>query len=431
MRLALGCLLCVPSILISQSISVSRHQQELRLSPRGMLVVLVDEGSSMAQEFRKLLQEEDLAELRLYMRVVEDNGRQKELADYLRRRYSWNNGSYWGFFDPNERCLVQGQAVPGANYLAERLSEAGIESPVRRLRAFVRQYPEHLDGRLALLRTLRSIAEERTRSVFEVESSGAGQSGRGMPRGGSRRTARLLNQAEAVASGAQPTQLSAEDDLRIWVRWADELDRLFYSGQWLESNFAFERADEFLERHSQIVRNVYKKHIAAVEDALRRWPGSERIWGIWLQMSLVLGDRPLKTLMNTLVPMPDTVTGTWPPYEAKLILIQEARKNNDWRDLRGMLWESWEQLRQLLSTFQGETRAAAVSSRVMPRMLESQWQQLLEPLLESLLMTGDIGGADSVVYHLKGTAGWDEISDLVAAVAIRCQMQQVAARWAN
>jgi hypothetical protein len=446
MRLALGCLLCAPSILAGQSAYVSMYQQDIRSSQRGAFVLLDDESGSLAIGFRKLLREEGLAELRLGTRIVLDRGRQAELVEYLRQRYSWADGPRWAFIDPNERCLAQGTALPDAQALADRLAEAGVESPVRRMRALARQNPANLDVKLALLRLLRSIAEERTRGVLE-EEYGDGQNyrqndrqnnrqnDRRPPMGSNWRTARLLRQAEEAASGNSPVQLSAEDDLRIWVRWADEFDRLMASGQWLESDFSFDYGDEFLERHSAIVRNIYNKRIGVVEDALRRWPASERIWGIWLHISLALGDRSIQRLMNSLVPMPDTVPGTCPPYEAKMVMIQEARRNGDWRDLRYMLWDSWMQLSQSLPPTRGSGSGAGffsqANSRMAPRLIESQWQQLIEPLLESLLMTGDISGADSVVYRLRETSGWDEIADNVAAVARRCQMPQVASRWAN
>jgi len=446
LRLFFIALLCVPSALTGQSARAARSQPELRNlegvarqelvaqfntsqitrfredlrnAQRGIFILLEDDNNPLQPEFRKLMQEEGLAELRLNIRTVRDGGRQTELVGYLKERYSWDSGPRWAFITPDERCLAQGVAPPNAQVLADQLAQAGVESPVRRLRAFVRQYPENLDGKLALLRTLRSIAEERTRGVLEVEP-------RGRPEGGL--SLRLFEQAEMLASKEKPVLLSAEDDLRVWARWADEFDRLMASGQWLESDFSFNWNDDFLDAHSPIVQGIYRKHIRQVEDALRRWPGSERIWGIWLHMSLVLGDRSARTFVNTLAPMPDTIPGTWPPYEAKLVLIQEARRDGNWREVRDLLWDSWTQVSQVLPTpqrrFPGGGERMFVS-----RMLESQWQQLMDPLIESLLMTGDIAGANSIVSQIKETTGWEDVSDLAAAIAIRCQMPQVAARW--
>jgi hypothetical protein len=397
-----------------------------------MFVLLDNDNAQLTEAFRKLLQEEELAELRLSIRTIRDNSRQTELIEYLRKRYSWGDGPRWAFIAPDERCLAHGAVMPGAKVLADQLADAGIESPVRRIRAFVRQYPENLDGRLALLNILRSIANERTRGAIGAELAQRQNGGRQAFMGGRR----IFRVAEMADAEEVSVQLPAEDDLRIWARWADEFDQLMGSGQWLESDFAFEYGDDALDRHSTIVRNIYKKRIGLVEDALRRWPGSDRFWGIWLHMSIVLGDMSAKRLVSNLAPLPGTPTGAWPPYEAKVVLIQEARRNGDWRDLRDMLWESWLDMSQTISRLQSAVqRAMRASGRnaemraPMSQMFESQWRQLLDPLIESLLMTNDISGAESVLGHLKEAAGWDEVYDLAATIAMRCQMPQVAERW--
>jgi hypothetical protein len=411
---------------------VTRFKQDLKNSQRGMFVVLEDESAPLSGKFRELMQEEDLAELRLNVRTVRITNRQTELADYLRSRFSWGSGSHWVFVDTEDRCLAQGSSLPDAQALADQLAQAGIESPVRRLRAFMRQYPENIDGKLALLKTLKSIAEERTRALIGIESNGR-PGGGPPPFGGARRPSRIFEKAEALGSKEKPVQLSAENDLRIWVRWADELDKLMDGDQWLESDFTFEYEDAFLDAHSSIVRGIYKKRIGLVEDALRRWPASDRIWRVWLHMYLVLGDRSIKEFADGLTPMPDTIPGTWPPYTAKVALIQEARRKGDWRELRNLLWDSWLQMSQALSVIQRSMNASGLGNqagmRFMPRILESQWRELIDPLLESLLMSGDIVGADGVVNQLKESAGWEEMSGLAEAIAVRCQMPQVAARW--
>jgi hypothetical protein len=354
----------------------------------------------------------------------------------LRKRYSWGDGPRWAFIAPDERCLAQGAVIPNAKGLADQLANAGIESPVRRIRAFVRQHPENLDGRLALLNTLRSIANERTRGAIGTELAQRQNGGRQAFMGGRR----IVRMAEMTEAAEMPVQLPAEDDLRIWARWADEFDQLMGSGQWLESDFAFEYGDDALDKHSTIVRSIYKKRIGLVEDALRRWPGSDRFWGMWLHMSIVLGDLSAKRLVSSLAPLPGTPNEAWPPYEAKVVLIQEARRNGDWRDLRDMLWDSWMEMSQTISNMQSAIqRAMRASGRnaemrgAMPRLLENQletqWRQLLDPLIESLLMTNDISGAESVLGHLKEAAGWDEVYGLAAGIAMRCQMPQVAERW--
>jgi hypothetical protein len=98
-----------------------------------------------------------------------------------------------------------------------------------------------------------------------------------------------------------------------------------------------------------------------------------------------------------------------------------------------MLWVSWLQVSQTFSALHQRLNSNSFGgqfeTRFITQMLESQWQELMEPLIESLLMSGDIAGADSVVAQLKELVGWGDMPDLAAAIAIRCQMPQVAARW--
>jgi len=414
-----------------------RYRQALKDSQRGMFVLLDLDNGPLLSAFRKLLQEEGLAELKLGIRHVRLGIEQTELEDYLVGKYSWQLGPRWAFIDPNENCLAQGSEIPDAQALTDQLDKMGVRSPVRRIRDYVRRYPENIDGRLALLNMLWSIAEERTRGELGPNLTWGQNYGRLQFTAGNRRTARINEMLRVMNSDDEPLLLSPEKDLKIWVWWAEEFDRLMATGQWLESDFTFSNSDDFLDRHSTIVRNIYKKRISLVEDALRRWPGSDRLWEIWLHMALVLGDRPAKALMDTLAPMPDTTPGTWPPFEAKMILVQQARRSGDWRSVRDLLLDSWTQFSQTISGIQRRINIREMSRQeglVMflgSRTVMAQWQQLMDPLIESLLRMGDIGGADSIVAQLKEYDGSGELSDLAAEVAARCDMPQLAARWKN
>jgi len=98
-----------------------------------------------------------------------------------------------------------------------------------------------------------------------------------------------------------------------------------------------------------------------------------------------------------------------------------------------MLWESWLQFSQRMSMVRSGLGTAAVrewgGGFGNPRTIEIQWRQLFDPLFESLLMTGDIVGAETVIYQLNENAGWEGIFDLAATVALRCELPQIAMRW--
>ncbi|MDR2561229.1 MAG: hypothetical protein LBC63_05620 [Holophagales bacterium] len=420
----------------SESI-VEHYRQTLKESQRGMFVLLDSDNGSLLPAFRKLLQAEGLAELKLGIRHIRLGVERIELKDYLVGKYSWRPGPRWAFIDPNEKCLAQGTVIPDAKALVDQLDRMGVQSPVKRIRDYVRRYPENIDGRLALLKMLWSIAEERTEGELGQNNLAWGQDyGRQQFASGNWRTIRINEMLRVMNADEELLLLSPEKDLKIWAWWADEFDRLMASEQWLESDFAFSYSDDFLDRHSTIVKDIYKKRIGLVEDALRKWPGSDRIWGIWLHMALVLGDRPAKALMNTLAPMPDTTPGTWPPFEAKMVLVQQARRSGDWRSVRDLLLDSFTQFSQTISNIRRRINARDMYDQegqmfLGSQLFRAQWQQLMEPLIESMLRLGDVGGADGIVTQLKEYAGPGVISDMAAAVALRCDMPQLAERWKN
>jgi len=378
---------------------VEQYRQALKESQRGMFVLLDSDKGSLLPAFRKLLQAEGMAELKLGIRYIRLGVEQTDLKDYLVDKYSWQLGPRWAFIDANEKCLAQGTVAPDAKALVDQLDTIGVQSPVKRIRDYVRRYPENIDGRLALLNMLWSIAEERTKGELGPSNLTRGQDyGRQQFAPGYRLTVRINEMLRVMNADEELLLLSPEKDLKIWAWWADEFDRLMASGQWLESDFTFSNSDDFLDRHSTIVKDIYKKRIGLVEDALRRWPGSDRIWGIWLHMALVLGDRPAKALMNTLAPMPDTVPGTWPPFEAKMILVQQARRSGDWRSVRDLLLDSWTQFSQTISSMRRRMNIRELNDQegqtfLGSQIFRAQWQQLMDPLIESLLRMGDVGGS--------------------------------------
>jgi len=461
MKSALACLLLAQSLLVGQpaevrparqgavgrqipgnnaraifdELIVERFRQTIKESQRGLFVLIDTDNGKLLPSFRKLLQEEGIAELKLGIRYVRLGTDQSELVDYLAGKYSWQMGPRWAFIDPNENCLAHGTLIPDAQALVDQLDKLGIQSPVKRLRDYVRSYPDNVDGRLALLTMLWTIAEERTRGELGSDDLTMARNNGRQQFSAGRRATRINEMLRVMNEDEKPLLLSPEKDIRIWAKWADEFDRLMGSGQWLESDFTFSNSDDFLDRHSTIVTNIYKRRIGLVEDSLRRWPASDRIWEIWLHMALVLGDRSAKSLVDTLAPMPDTVPGTWPPFEAKMILVQQARRSGDWRSVRDLLWESWTQFAQSISGVQRRFNIRELAGEGQMILgsptFRAQWQQLMDPLIESLLRMGDVAGADSIVAQLKEFGGPGVVSDLAAAVAARCDMPQLAARWKN
>jgi hypothetical protein len=55
----------------------------------------------------------------------------------------------------NEHCLLQGSKLPTAAEIRGAIDVAGIKSPLVTIRSFLKQHPDHLEARMALLHILR------------------------------------------------------------------------------------------------------------------------------------------------------------------------------------------------------------------------------------------------------------------------------------
>jgi tetratricopeptide (TPR) repeat protein len=131
----------------------------------------------------------------------------------------------------------------------------------------------------------------------------------------------------------QSTDLDAEKDVWAFAIMASETDKVF-SGNWLGTDIAFFRPDQVQpERHSRLMRDVFKKHIYKVEQAVRLDPLNWTLWNIWAWMAQCLPDYKWDSFINTIEPSMYPYMNSYrvfPPSNVSAWIIEEARAKKDW-----------------------------------------------------------------------------------------------------
>jgi hypothetical protein len=394
--------LLVPAVLLTSSAMAQRSalppgealDRDLKRNRLGTWLVLEDEGAAWGAALRAALDDDALAELNLPQRVVSGGKKPDALAPILRERYGWSKGAHWALVDAAGRILAEGVGQPMVPGLVSAVAQAGVKSRTQELVDFLRQNPDHLEARSALLRERVLVAN--------------------------RRTLASLGPAKEAASGGEGTppeparELDAEKDLKIWSTVARQLDELL-------STFQPETAWEVgtslrvaLAEHSPLVKAVLVRHRSSMEEALRRRPNAAEPWTVWLMASRKCGGWPLMPLIQSLQPLPGTGPGEWPPMMVQTEYVKDARARRDWASIRDLLEPRWEWMR---------------SREFGQGFMGNLWGQTLSPLLEALVSLGEVEAADQVVNDAMANVAWSGLPGQARDLATRLNRPDLAARW--
>jgi hypothetical protein len=393
--------------------------------------------------FRKLLQEEGIADLGLVPMTLS----QKGIGSVIQKRFRLASNTRWAVVNSKEECLTSGQAIPKANDFAQVLAAKGVQSPIRILREFIKTHPDHLEARMDLLRLQQKSAGQRTRAALGLEledqTDDSGLGGTGVT-GGTvfmMRTGSdgVINFQDRPKSKPIPAGKVLDNalDLQIWGGYAESFDRLLSSDDWIAGGLNFNSDDASLEVCSPLLKGLYKRKIAQVEAALERAPANSRLWSVWIRMADVIGNKSAQSVVDRLAQQPGSVFSSW-PEEVRKRLIDEARANNRWNHVADYLWSSYEgTLRQNTSINMRSTLPNFNQNETLRRMFDSmwteQWDNLFEPLLEALIRMNDLGRADTILNTLRERQQqglWSETQMLKAiALANRCDRPDVAQLW--
>jgi hypothetical protein len=410
----------------------TRFWQAIKKSSTPSLLIFEDNAKPMAVSVRKLLQEEGVADLGLAHVTLDPKN--VELAAAVRRRLSLAPSVRWAVVDPKEQCLASGHALPSADGLTKALAAKGVQSPIRVLREFLKDNPDHLEARMGLLRLQLKSAEQRTRAALGLELAEAGEES------DTEDTLSLLLRATNPLFGDPKPKpipadkvLGAEQDIKIWGGYADSFDRLFAGDDWVAGGWAFDAGGAPLEACSHTVKGLYRRKMKQVEAALETAPLNHRLWSVWTRMADTVGDMSALAVVDRLVQGPGGGFSVW-PATVRRRLMDEARGKSRWDYMADHLWGAYQDAAdkpKIVFALSDDYNESV--RRVVDDMQTREWETLFDPLLEALLRMGDVGRADAVMntmreWQEKGQWG-EAMMRKAVALANRCGRQDIAKRW--
>ncbi len=380
------CLLLIIAACLSTATaqtSLGAFEREVRSAQGGVLVVIEDSKGEWRSAIRYLVNHESIVDMNLRTKLIVPKETPK-VTTMIRKWRGWGPGPHWVLLWKDFSVLDQGDLIPEAETLADELVRAGSKNPVAELRRFLRANPDHLDAREALVMRLRISASTRTRR-------------------------------EQVWEGKT---LGVETDQTVWGPWVREVDALFSSGDWVNTNL-FLSGEE--DSASPLVMDLYRRRLPLVEEALRNWPYSTALWDVWTRMARISETNRIQPFLDSLVPLPGTPKDAWPPQPGRKALLKQAKKVGDWEVVRTLLWSKWET----------EVDSYRKLSDDIPYRMGVAWSSYLEPLMEAMLRLGEEGTAEKAMDECFSASGWRELPALSAALATRVGFKGLAARLQN
>jgi len=328
---------------------------------------------------------------------------------WVHQRYGLSRGARWATIGLDGKLMSSGTQVPAPKEFEAFLDQRGIKSPLRKVRDFLRENPSHREAMADLLKEVR----RRALHLMPTDTS---------------------------------EDLGTEKDLLTWGVLANETDKIF-SGDWagLELPF-FAPHKPQPEKFSPLMRNVFRKHIPKIEDALRLNPADDSLWDIWGWMARSQPSYRWDVFINSIETFDFPIESVSCPSSAACVwIVEQAKAKGDWA---------------MVAKFAERARGYSTDTSEMARKIE--WspagvvifndqkpiegypdKSAFQPHLEALLRLGDIEGANRVYDELLRSAGVaqsdsakDQVSTgilaktkLAADVAKSLGMQDIAKIW--
>ncbi|HJV91281.1 MAG TPA: hypothetical protein VJ623_13315 [Holophagaceae bacterium] len=319
----------------------------------------------------------------------------------------------WLLVGAGGQVKAKGIDVPDAESFARALQDAGFQDRARALEAYLKQAPESLSAREALIAELRARGERTAQRLLGITVETPRER---LGRGDLAAWRKALGDP-ATADLTAARTLEPAEDLDAWGPFAQALDEAFRLGVWQEMTFTWTQEGRPLDGASPTLRGLYTRWLPTVEAALPRQPESESLWPLWRWMQAATGGSRLRLLMARLVPCPTSPPDQWPPEPALHALRATARTPDDWRVIHEAYRARWDAL----------PVPEAIPDQ--PTALEPLWEQTLGPLLESALGARDLGIAEADFQEALLKTRWASLPAKAAALAQACGHPSLAARW--
>lgn len=397
-------LLLMPALLLAQrppASPVDAFNRELKRNRFGTWLVLEDEGAAWGGAMRSALDEEPMVLLNLPLKVVAGGRKADVLAATLRERFGWSKGARWALVDAKGRVLTEGAEAPTGPALGRAVDQAGLSSRAQELETFLRQNPDRLDARAALVQVHLAVAGRRMRKALGSSEA----------------------KPEAVPGPTPVKPLPPEADLAIWAAPAHQLDVILREtgGSFLGGAQGFLLCDGIRRsaaEHSPSMVAVLSRHRGALEETLRRQPENSEVWQFWIVASQKCGGWPLQSLLATIAPMPGTSAGQWPPWSILEAYLKDAKSRGEWTAIREVLEPRWADFRDAMLDARGNLGGDAFP-----------WNWIIGPLVEAQVSQGDTGAADQVLSEAAEVLSWPGLPANARDLATRLKRPDLAARW--
>ncbi len=438
MRLVLCAAICclvlaqapAPAVLSPTAALLERN---LRDTKTGFLLVVDGSKGEWKAGIDALNSDPDWIDLDLH--VAYYGAKAPELETLLQQKYLTGPRPQWVLFGEGGRLVASGGAVPTGATLAKAAQDGGIQSTVQLLWDFARRNPDHLQARQALGGELKQQAARKTTLRL------GGKTDPLRPADERFDYAKYQKERDAKEEAKEreqqqkedkpPVQLKPEEDQAIWGELADLMGRCFRSGDWIEMDSWGVTPDEEAV-HSPLIQEVCRAAVPEVERALGRSPESWDRWRLWLALTRTYGGKPIRPLLDSLLPLPTRSARDWPPYAVKGAYVKDARKRKDWTGIRDLLLPDIESNR-LWESLQGKTtyQMQIKTDGKVQEIPETgdYWRATLEPLAEALIWLGEGSKADELVRSHYADHPWSGLPQRAQALALRCGQPGLAAQW--
>ncbi|HJV89963.1 MAG TPA: hypothetical protein VJ623_06635 [Holophagaceae bacterium] len=372
-----------------------------RAEPAWLLVE--DPAKPMAGALAELLKAEPLVEsaFKVYSSTLEG-----PLGRELRGAFGWD-GPRWALVNAKGQVLLVGTRLPPAPELWAQVRQAGVQTRLEVLEAFVARNPDHLEGRVELLGERFSVAHRRMAPFLKPQPKPV--------------------EDEKAPSPELIRPFGDEEDGRIWGRLAAELERHLLSGDFLKTEgWPFLGKPQEVAAFSPAMKAAALKGLPVVEDALRQSPTHWILWSWWEKLATITGGRPLSPLLASFTLLPGQRLTALPPEYILKGYLQRARAAGAWKAIRELLAPRWEaeQLEPM------EVLALDIAGKAKEDGLGFSWDNYLGALLEARLRLGETQDADRMLAEiLQWQPGSVSLPRRAAAVATACGYPDLAARW--
>ena len=406
-----------------------RMEKGIQDAKTGFLLILDDAKGSWKPKVDSLSADPEWLDLDIYLSYYGQKG--VELESLLKEKYGAGPRPCWVLFAGHGRVAAVGSTPPEGATLAKAALEGGVRSEIQLLREFLRINPDHLGAQKTLLWMIQWNASKKTKVKLGQKLDPVRPSGEKFDYLKMQKEIEAKAEAQEKEDQEKKTilELKPEEDELIWGEAADRLSGLFRSGDWYALEYASLVPNEAAQ-HSPRMKEACHRALPEVEAALARQPQEWSLWQLWLGMAKVMGGKPIRPLLDSLVPLPSTSPEAWPPYAVREAYVKDARERKDWLGIKDLLLPAWDE-RQLWEPLQADiTYVLKVDGKIQDRpQTGDYWRSTLEPLTEALIHLGETNLADEIVRTYFAKHPWQGLPKRAQEMALRCGQPGLAAQW--